>query len=245
MKTIGVLIFFWGIFSFFLNMNQYFLPDITDFFCVFFEEVKTGAIIMNIASTFIRLLLGLLIGVIFGVAVGLVLGLSDGLRKEMMPLVDFLRGIPTSMLFPVFIVAFGIGEISKIIIVISATVPVMLINTMVGCMPRPETQTRRDYLRIHSTLLPVSVKLFAVVWDALPSIIAGFKTAISIALVLTIVTEMFFVASSGVGWAAHQAYLSFDLETMYCYVVVVGAIGLLLNYLFNVIQGILVPEAVK
>ena len=56
-------------------------------------------------------------------------------------------------------------------------------------------------------------------------------------LVLTIVTEMFFVASSGIGWAANQAYLDFNIDLMYLYIILVGLVGLSLNIFFDKMQN--------
>nr|VFJ89660.1 MAG: sulfonate transport system permease protein [Candidatus Kentron sp. LFY] len=219
------------------DLNRIFLPDAVGFFETLFHEIGSGRLLENILATFARVFSGLAIGLLIGFPLGILLGISGTARKEIMPLIEFFRGIPTSMLFPVFIVIFGIGELSKTVIIASTTFPIILINTVVGCMPRPETRDRRDYLSVHARHLPRSTRMLVTIWDALPPIIAGLKVAISISLVLTIVTEMFFVASSGVGWAAHQAYLGFDLELMYCYVIVVGMIGLGLNRLFDVGYG--------
>nr|VFJ91808.1 MAG: NitT/TauT family transport system permease protein [Candidatus Kentron sp. LFY] len=219
------------------DLNRIFLPDAVEFFEALFHEIGSGRLLENILATFARVFSGLVIGLLIGFPLGILLGISGTARKEIMPLIEFFRGIPTSMLFPVFIVIFGIGELSKTVIIASTTFPIILINTVVGCMPRPETRDRRDYLSVHARHLPRSTRMLVTIWDALPPIIAGLKVAISISLVLTIVTEMFFVASSGVGWAAHQAYLGFDLELMYCYVIVVGMIGLGLNRLFDVGYG--------
>nr|VFK39909.1 MAG: NitT/TauT family transport system permease protein [Candidatus Kentron sp. TC]VFK42816.1 MAG: NitT/TauT family transport system permease protein [Candidatus Kentron sp. TC]VFK57212.1 MAG: NitT/TauT family transport system permease protein [Candidatus Kentron sp. TC] len=233
MKLILAIMVVWVGFGMTTDPNRIFLPDAVGFFEVLFHEIASGRLLENILATFARVFFGLAIGLFIGLPLGIVLGVSNAARREIMPLIEFFRGIPTSMLFPVFIVLFGIGELSKTAIIASTTFPIILINTVVGCMPRPEIQDRRDYLAVHARHLPVSVKMLVTVWDALPPIIGGLKVAISISLVLTIVTEMFFVASSGVGWAAHQAYLGFDLELMYCYVIVVGIIGLALNQLFD------------
>nr|VFJ53608.1 MAG: NitT/TauT family transport system permease protein [Candidatus Kentron sp. FW]VFJ60962.1 MAG: NitT/TauT family transport system permease protein [Candidatus Kentron sp. FW] len=233
MKLILALILVWLGASISTDLNRIFLPDAMEFSETLLREIASGRLPTNILTTFARVFSGLAIGLFIGLPLGILLGISSAARKEIMPLIEFFRGIPTSMLFPVFIVIFGIGELSKTVIIASTTFPIILVNTVVGCMPRPETQDRRDYLHVHARDLPRSVKILVTIWDALPPIIAGLKVAISISLVLTIVTEMFFVASSGVGWAAHQAYLGFDLELMYCYVIVVGIIGLTLNQLFD------------
>nr|VFJ64492.1 MAG: NitT/TauT family transport system permease protein [Candidatus Kentron sp. FM]VFJ67788.1 MAG: NitT/TauT family transport system permease protein [Candidatus Kentron sp. FM]VFK10325.1 MAG: NitT/TauT family transport system permease protein [Candidatus Kentron sp. FM] len=233
MKLIFAVMVIWFGSGMATDLNRIFLPDAMGLVQVLFHEIASGRLPENILATFGRVLSGLSIGLLMGLPLGALLGISDAARKEIMPSIEFFRGIPTSMLFPVFIVVFGIGELSKTVIIASTTFPIILVNTVIGCMPRPETRDRRDYLAVHAQHLPGRVKILVTLWDALPPIIAGLKVAISISLVLTIVTEMYFVASSGVGWAAHQAYLGFDLELMYCYVIVVGCIGLGLNRLFD------------
>nr|VFK33859.1 MAG: NitT/TauT family transport system permease protein [Candidatus Kentron sp. MB]VFK76466.1 MAG: NitT/TauT family transport system permease protein [Candidatus Kentron sp. MB] len=233
MKLILAIVAVWIGFGMITDLNRIFLPDAMGLLEALFHEMASGRLPENVLATFARVFSGLGIGLIIGLPLGILLGVSTAARREVMPLIEFFRGIPASMLFPVFIVIFGVGELSKTVIIASTTFPIILINTVVGCMPRPETQDRRDYLSVHARHLPGSLKILITLWDALPPIIAGLKVAISISLVLTIVTEMFFVASSGVGWAAHQAYLGFDLELMYGYVVVVGIIGLALNQLFD------------
>nr|VFK65182.1 MAG: NitT/TauT family transport system permease protein [Candidatus Kentron sp. UNK]VFK71328.1 MAG: NitT/TauT family transport system permease protein [Candidatus Kentron sp. UNK] len=233
MRLILAITIIWIGFGMTTDPNRIFLPDAMGFLEALFHEMATGRLPRNILATFARVFSGLGIGLLIGLPLGIFLGISAAARREIMPSIEFFRGIPTSMLFPVFIVIFGVGELSKTVIIASTTFPIILVNTVVGCMPRPETQDRRDYLSVHARHLPGSIKVLITLWDALPPIIAGLKVAISISLVLTIVTEMFFVASSGVGWAAHQAYLGFELDLMYCYVIVVGFIGLVLNRLFD------------
>jgi len=242
MRLIFLIVLVWFVLGSFLNLNKVFLPDALDLLQAFYEEAKSGQLYNNIVATSIRVFSGLSVGAIVGVFFGVLMGLSRVIRKEVMPLVEFLRGIPTSMLFPVFIVMFGVGELSKTVIVATTTFPIILVNTVVGFMPRPETQDRRDYMKVHAKKIPHYIKIVALIWDALPPIIGGLKVAISISLVLTIVTEMFFVASSGVGWAAHEAYLAFDLGLMYSYVIVVGLAGLGLNYAFDKIYSRLVKN---
>ena len=233
MRFFLLLILLWITTSQLVDLNTVFLPDIVGVIKAYASEFNNGALLSNLGATFIRVFIGLFVGVAFGLCIGVWLGNSYKFRKFFMPAVDFLRGIPTSMLFPVFIVAFGIGELSKIIIVATATFPIMVVSTITGFVPRKEVQDRTDYINLHHETLPLTIILFAMIWNALPSIISGLKVSISIALVLTIVTEMFFVASSGVGWAAHQSYQSFELDKMYAYIILVGMIGLMINYLFD------------
>lgn len=223
----------WFVSSTLIDLHQYFLPSFVATFEEVYKEMVSGSFAHNLLVTLGRVFSGLIVGLIFGGLIGIVLGLNARARSLAMPIVEFIRGIPTSMLFPVFIVSLGVGELSKSAIIATATFPIIIVSIVVGCASRSENQDRRDYILVHAEHLALSTKYIAILWDAIPSILSGVKVSISMALVLTIVTEMFFVASSGVGWAAYQAYQSFNLELMYSYILLVGFIGVLINVIFD------------
>lgn len=233
MRTFVLMIFIWLICSLFWELNRLYVPDLFGTLEALFAEAKTGSLFINIGATFTRVFFGLFVGAFTGTCLGFAMGFSKPVRAWFMPAVEFLRSIPTSMLFPVFIVTLGVGELSKFGIVAIATFPIMAVSVFIGTQPREDSKDRRDYLHIHANRLSRKIRIFSAFYDALPSVVSGFKLSISIALVLTIVTEMFFVASSGVGWAAYQAYQAFEIDMMYLYIVVVGTAGLMLNAAFD------------
>jgi len=236
MKIILTIILIWIISSITMNLNHIYLPNVYGLLNMLVLEIISGDIFYNFIITFLRVLAGLFLGFILGFPLGILFGINKKLYSEFMPIIEFFRGIPTSMLFPIFIISFGIGETSKILIVASVTFPIILINTISGCLPRKELEDRNNYLKLHSKKLPKFTIIKSKIWDAIPSIVGGIKVAISIGLVLTIVTEMFFVASSGIGWASNQAYLDFNIDLMYVYIILVGLVGLGLNLFFDKIQ---------
>ncbi|MBL1434523.1 ABC transporter permease [Candidatus Wolfebacteria bacterium] len=237
MKALLILLIVWGIAASFVNLHHVFLPEPLGVLQSLWSEIINGKLLDNFLMTFGRVFAGLLVGIGLGAPLGILIGISKRVRKQLLPLIEIFRSIPTSMLFPVFIVVFGIGEIAKLVIVASATFPIMVISTFTGMAERKENQDRRDYLELHKGVLSWKIKVLALIWNALPSIIGGLKVSISIALVLTIVTEMFFIASSGVGWAANQAYQAFNLDEMYMYIFAVGLIGLGINLVFDKLVG--------
>ena len=180
MRVIFILILLWLLFSFTSNLNTMYLPSIDGVISVLYSEILSGELFNNFIVTFLRVITGLILGLIVGFPLGLILGTNQKLRLEFMPIIDFLRGIPTSMLFPLFIILFGIGEVSKILIVTSVTFPIILVNTISGCIPRKELEDRANYLAIHKTRLPKFTIIKSTIWDAIPSIVGGVKVAISI-----------------------------------------------------------------
>jgi ABC-type nitrate/sulfonate/bicarbonate transport system permease component len=233
MKVIFGLILIWLIASVFADLNKVFLPEIFGLGSACWHELKEFSLLRNCVITLGRVAGGVGLGLLGGIPLGLLVGVNPRINKELMPTIEFLRAIPTSMLFPVFIMTSGIGELSKLLIVVYATLPIVVVALAASGQGKTEAIARADYLNIHKSRLGLMFAIVAFLWDSIPALIAGLKVALSIGLVLVIVTEMFFSASSGVGWAARQAYLSYNVDQMYAYVLVVGILGYLLNALLD------------
>jgi NitT/TauT family transport system permease protein len=215
------------------DLNKQFLPDFLGVIGECWKEAKELSLFKNCLVTLGRVFAGVVLGLLVGVPLGILVGVSPKMHKELMPSVEFFRAIPTSMLFPVFILLSGIGELSKMLIVVYATFPIIVVALAASGQGKAEAIARSDYLAIHRSRLGIRFLISAFLWDSIPAVIAGVKVSLSIGLVLVIVTEMFFSASSGVGWAARKAYLVYDIDRMYAYVIIVGVLGLLLNRLLD------------
>lgn len=229
MIILATLIIVWILVSLLFDLNASFLPTPQGMFREIASPEFLLASLKHIGITLIRTGASVMIGAGLGIPLGLLMAQFTWAKRLLLPPVDFLRSIPTSLLFPVFIVFVGVGELSKVSIALYATLPVFAISAFAGAKPRSETSGRYAYLRVHAMTISNWHVLVSRLWDAIPSLIGGIRLAVSIAIVLVIVTEMFFVSSSGVGWAAYQAYLNFDIEKMYFYIGVIGLIG----YAFN------------
>lgn len=220
-----VIIIIWAIASALLDLHKFLLPDIFGVWRELISNFTSGEIPFHVSVTFFRVFVGVVGASLLGIPLGAMLARNSNFRKHCLPTVEFLRGIPTSLLFPLFIIFFGVGEVSKVMISLYLAVPIFAVNTMVGLMPRQETQGRRDYMELHRRHIPYREYIFAAMWDGLPSIAASFKLSVSLGLVVVIVTEMFFISSSGVGWAAFRAYQNLDMDKMFLYIIIVGLIA--------------------
>lgn len=229
----ALIIVIWVVASLLTNLNAMFLPRPLGIGHALVEEMLSGQLPFHFSVSLVRVGLGIALAALIGIPLGLLMSQVRWLRDSLLPTIEFIRGIPTSMLFPLFIVFFGVGEASKVMIGLYLSVPILIVSTLVGAEPRRETQGRRDYIALHRDRIPPIHRLLAILWDASPSIAAGLKVALSLALVIVIVTEMFFVSDAGIGWVAFRAYQSFQIDRMYVYIVCVGTLSYLLNSLID------------
>jgi ABC-type nitrate/sulfonate/bicarbonate transport system permease component len=180
-----------------------------------------------------RFTAGYAIAVVAGVALGTLVGLAPRLRLASEPVVEFVRSIPPPLMLPFALVVIGIGNDSKIALIAIGSVWPVLLNTIDGVrgvdplmldMARSYGIGRRTM--ITRLMLPA----------ASPKIVAGMRTALSIALILMVISEMQ-ASSNGLGFQVLNAQRSFDSAGTYAGVIVIGAVGLIVNLGFLVVEG--------
>src|SRR4051812_26885457 len=111
-----------------------FLPAPTTIFESAWEMTLSGELWIHVKASLLRLAGGFFIGALPGTALGLIMGLNRYVRAALDPIVAATYPIPKIAILPLVMLAFGIGEASKIAIVAIAVIYLALINTMVGVM---------------------------------------------------------------------------------------------------------------
>jgi NitT/TauT family transport system permease protein len=95
-------------------LNPLFFPVPSLIFKEFYLMVKDGEIQVNLSITLLRIFAGFLIGAISGLVIGLWMGTSEKVRILLDPVISATYPIPKLAIFPLLMVIFGIGELSKI-----------------------------------------------------------------------------------------------------------------------------------
>jgi ABC-type nitrate/sulfonate/bicarbonate transport system permease component len=181
---------------------------------------------LAIASTLGRLLFAAAISIVIGLPLGIYIGTHERLRVALEPMLDFFKAMPTAALFPVFMLFFGIGNVTKIFAAAWLATFVMITATSYGAM-----QAQRAYRRL-AEAYGVRKRYYCfhiILPGSLPSIVAGLRNALSINLTTIIVVEMFIGANQGVGHAILNDHLGYEMPHMYALILVVGLLGYLLN----------------
>jgi NitT/TauT family transport system permease protein len=189
----------------------------------------------DLLATCRRSALGFLLAAITGVPLGLLLGVWDaGYRFVSLP-VDFVRSIPTAALLPVFLVVFGLGDLSKIAVVYFGCVFVFFIGSLYGARGGPDTLARKQAIRVMGGGR-VDQFVYVVIPEAVLSVATSLRLAASLALVLAVFTEMFLGSDDGVGRRLIDAYLSFRIPLMYVYIATLGLVGVTVNGLLESVE---------
>lgn len=180
-------------------------------------------VFVHAGATLGRALGGWLLALGFGVAGGAVVG---ALRRWLLgtdALVEFARAIPPILVFPLFLVAFDYGDGAYVSTVAFGACPVVV--TTVARAVEGISRERLDVLRVFD--VGPMVRAGAAVMEVLPGCALGARLALSLSLVVAVVTEMVFTPRSGValGAMAKDAQMSFDTPVLYAAIAVIGATG--------------------
>lgn len=186
----------------------------------------------DLLPSLIRFSLGFWIAAAVGVALGFAIGLIPPFRKATSGIIEFLRFIPPPVLIPMGILLLGTGITEKLFVIVFGAVWPILLNTADGVLAIEPTLS--EVARVHRLSTRDRI-LGIVIPGASPQIFTGFRVALPVALILTVLTEMV-GASNGVGFLTLQAQQSFAIPEMWAGILLLGVFGFIIN------QGLLVAE---
>ncbi|MEP0964125.1 MAG: ABC transporter permease [Roseobacter sp.] len=196
-------------------------------------NIVTGDVLADFWFTLARVFYAFVIAVIIGVPLGIVLGANKKVYRSVEFIIDFFRSTPATAMFPLFLLLFGLGDFSKIAVACFAALLVIVFNTAYGVM-----NARQTRILAARSMGASRLRIFVgvIFFETLPQTFIGLRTAISMALVVIIVAEMFIGASDGLGHRIIDAQISYDLTDMYGSILVTGAMGYGLNIFFLALE---------
>lgn len=196
-------------------------------------QLLTGPpLITHILPSLARMLAGFAIAAISGIVVGLVIGTFRRADPWVRPSLEFFRAVPPSLIIPIVLLVFGLGDQLVIFVISFGAFWPVLLNTIDGAR-RVEPlflETARS-LRLSVSRTLVSVIIPA----ALPTILAGLRVALSISLILMVVAEVL-ASNSGIGYLISLSQQTFDVTGTYGGVLLLATIGWLFDTLFVLIE---------
>ncbi len=182
-------------------------------------------LMQNVGLTLARFLGGVVVGAIPGITLGLCIGWSTRLRRIVDPFIAAIHPIPKIVLFPIFIVIFGINEWAKIASVALTVFFPSLINAAAGAR-----EISPLYFEVVRSYGGGRVALFrhVVLPGSLPMILSGIRIAANLGLLVTIAIE-FTVTSAGIGSIIWMALQTMRIEDLYSGVVTIALIGITIS----------------
>ena len=180
-----------------------------------------------------EILIGMVIGVVAGVVCGILLGLKPYAYRVVSPIIGTLYTLPRLALLPLFVLWFGLGQGSKIALVVSLVFFSMLLNTYSGV--REIDPRLRDAVRLMGGGRGAVVKE-VLIPATLPWILAGLRVSLVFAVTGAVIGEMM-AGQSGLGYLITARGQLFDTKGLLALLVIVAALAIVLNALITMAEN--------
>ena len=186
------------------------------------EMLADGTMLNHSLYTLYRVLFGFALAAIVGLPLGILMARFRPVEQFFLPLVSALMPIPSFALVPLFMLWFGIGNLTTIMIVFYAATFPMLFNTWTGVR-----SVNPLWLRAAGAMGADEQRLFwkVIIPGASPFIITGLRQAFLRAWIAVVGAEMIAASDWGLGWVIFDAKEFLNADVMLASLVVIGGIG--------------------
>jgi ABC-type nitrate/sulfonate/bicarbonate transport system permease component len=193
------------------------------------ELIEDGTLWEQASASLARIATGFAGGSLIGIPIGLAIGSFGIVRRLLEPYTEFLRFIPATALITVAVIWFGIGEGSKIFLIMYTTVFIVIINTAAGVSAVAPNKIRAARsLGANSAQVFFSVALPATV----PYILTGMRLAMANSFV-TIVAAELVAANNGLGRMIWDSRMYMLVDQIFVALLVLGFLGFTADRLFR------------
>jgi ABC-type nitrate/sulfonate/bicarbonate transport system permease component len=186
-----------------------------------------------------RILTGFCIGTVAGIVIGAAMASVRIVKDLIDPIIEVTRPLPPLAFIPLFIVWFGVGEMSKVLLIMTGVIPIMAIATVSALDSVPTELIEAGRVlgagRFYN-LTHVRVR------SALPGIVTGMRIAMGVSWTSIVAVEMI-AATSGVGYVILQAGSYLDTSLVFSGIIIISVLGLVLDSLLRLLLRRLGPAA--
>ena len=193
------------------------------------ELARDGTLWEETSASLLRIFAGFVGGSLIGIPIGLAIGSFRIVRRLLEPYTEFLRFIPATAMITVAVIWFGIGEASKIFLIIYTTVFIVIINTAAGV-----SAVAPNKIRAARSLGagPAQVFLFVALPATVPYILTGMRLAMANSFVTIIAAELV-AANNGLGRMIWDSRMYMLVDQIFVALLVLGLLGFAADRLFR------------
>lgn len=217
-------------------IDELFLPSLSGIVTEFLAMANKGyagtPLIVHILGSLRRVFIAFSIGTVVGLLLGLLMGYYKYVRAAFYVVTELLRPIPPLAFITLFILWFGIGEVSKVLIILYAGALIVMLNTIAGVRSCPQ-----DKILAARTLgaNDLAIFLYVIFPAALPSIFTGMRVALSVDFGILVASELL-AGDIGVGYIIQDASVFFNVEALFVGILMIGFFGVLSDFCLGFIS---------
>ncbi len=212
--------------------DPFFLPAPSAIVVAGYHSLLSGELLRHTGISLVRALSGYGLAIIAGIGIGISVGWSRTVENILDPIIELIRPISTLALVPLMILWFGVGNASKIVIVVKACLFPILLNTIAGVkgVEKRLIQAARslgatDYQLLTKIVIPAS----------LPLIITGVRISAAMCMLAIVGVEMI-AANSGLGFYVVDMQRVFATDRMFVGIITLTLLGFGLDRVMRLFQ---------
>lgn len=227
-----VLIFFiWYIGSYLKLWNSFIIPPPEKVGRSFITLLKNGKLLKNISISLQRVVIGFGISSFLAIPLGVLFGSNRRVYEYFKGVFEFLRHIPPLALVPMIILWFGIGELSKIVIIVLASFFPIFLNSMKGI-----SECDKNFIEVGKVFGLNELQIFRKIIfpSAIPDILLGLKLGLGYSWRAIIAAELI-ASSSGIGYLILDSQQISRSDMVVVGILSIGILGATTDYLFGII----------
>ncbi|AXK85450.1 ABC transporter permease [Nocardia farcinica] len=213
-------------------VDEVFLPPFTTVAEAFVDLVRSGEMWTHVSTSLGRSLSGFAIALAIAVPLGVAIAWYKPVADLLNPILELFRNTAALALLPVFVLILGIGETSKVALVVYASTFPILLNTITGVRTV-------DPLLIKSAaslgLTPLRLFQKVILPAAIPAIFTGLRMAAASSILVLLAAEMV-GARAGLGYLITAAQQNFQIPNMYAGILAISLLGLSFNGLLVALE---------
>ncbi|MGV9774398.1 ABC transporter permease [Streptosporangium sp. NPDC003464] len=225
--ALGALAALWEVLPRLEVVDPTFLTPLSQVLAAWWELLLSGELLDHAQASLVRSLAGFALAIVAAIPLGLLIGWYRPLADLLNPVLELFRNTAALALLPVFVLILGLGETSKISIILYACAWPILLNTIAGVKSV-------DPLLIKSArsmgLRPVRLFQKVILPAAVPMIFTGVRLAGAYSILVLVAAEMV-GAKAGLGYLINYAQFNFRVPDMYAGILTISVLGLLFNQL--------------
>ncbi|MFE7420309.1 ABC transporter permease [Rhodococcus sp. NPDC057529] len=198
----------------------------------FRDGIVSGALLTDLKVTLYETLVGFVLATVAGIAVGLILSQLPLLNAVFRPFFTAFNNLPRLALAPLFVLWFGLGSASKVVLVLSLCFFIVMFNTYAGLQ-----NANRDHLLLAKTLGARRMILFRkfVLPSAVPTIFAGLQLALTYAFLSAVVGEML-SGSTGLGASMQLSLTSYRTADFFAALILLVIVATTFSGVMRIIE---------
>lgn len=199
----------------------------------YIELTLSGELLHHLRISLLRASLGFLLGAGSGLLIGMLVGMYRSFEEYVNPTVQMIRTIPLLAITPLFIMWFGFGELSKVLLISMGAFFPLYVNTFLG--------VRNVDAKLFDVASVMEFSRFKqirrlVIPAALPNILLGFRLSLSIAW-LCLVTAELLGADTGVGYMIQDARSFMQTDVVFVGITIFALVGKLSDSIVKIFEG--------